>query len=511
MSKRKSAKKKSTAQASKIPGLEGEKAAHEITKTALKAEEAKHELTKIELKEAKKTNNELQKPKVSFEQTKEGFDIMFVGGASGIHPGIREWMHASKVTNADRNDRVSQAIKLGLLAQWQGRVGHAINTYKDHMKEEFALLSAYQNTLEEKFMRDNLFKTSQEITVKDALFAYIARQGYGDTVDITATRSEEGTTNKTGDIRAVIQHAGTPHELTIEVKFATDFPRGGIDSKSKTKTSYRSGDDTTISQLIEARSNRNARFAIIVLDHSLNRKSTTPDIEFSHEGQGIIVKIDLLAGNFSALESAYELARTLTLASTPINMDYSVLEFLLKDLNDVLGRGKRINGVVKEISKQVIKSHNETMKTIGEQQALYDADLEATKISIDQTTKALKQFFKSGVFEASTGFETYIKKKANLAWNLEKTKSQEWTEDLNRRLVDELDETNQTVEEEDQTNDELNGDSQTAEAPKAEPLSKDNLMKMSKNDLIQMCVDNDLLKSGTKSDMAERLLETRDS
>ena len=497
MAKRKTTKKKTATKVGENPDLETEKAAHEDTKIALK--------------EAIKEIKELQKPKVNFEETREGYDITFVGAADGIHPGIYEWMHASKVTNADRNDRVSQAIKLGLLAQWQGRVGHAINTYKNHMKEEFALLSAYQNTLEEKFMRDNLFKTNQEITVKDALFAYIAGQGYGDTVDVTATRSEEGTTNKTGDIRAVIQHAGARHDLAIEVKFATDFPRGGVDSKSKTKTSYRSKDDTTISQLIEARSNRNTRFAIIVLDHSLNLKSNTPDIEFSHEGQGIIVKIDLLAGDFSALESAYELARTLTLASTPINMDYSVLEFLLKDLNDVLGRGKRINGVVQEISKQVIKSHKATMKTIGEQKALYDADLEATKISMDQTTKALKQFFKSGVFEASTGFEMYIKRKANQAWDLEKTKSQEWTDDLNRRLVDELDETKRAASEADQTNHETNGDPQPVEAPEAEPLSKDKLMKKSKADLIQMCEDNELAKSGSKKDMAERLLQARDS
>jgi uncharacterized small protein (DUF1192 family) len=473
----------------------------------LEAEIAAHQGTKNELAEAKKTITKLQKPFVEFEETEAGFNIVFHGGADGLHPGLHAWMTGSKVTNEIRHDRVSQAIKLGLLAQWQGRVGHAINTYKDHMKEEFALLSAYQNTLEEKFMRDSLFKTDQEITVKDALFRYISRQGYGDAVEITATRSEEGTTNKTGDIRAVIPHAGTHHELAIEVKFATDFKRGGIDSKSNVKTSYRSQDDTTISQLIEARSNRNARFAIIVLDHSLNLKSTTPDIEFSHEGQGIIVKIDLLAGNFSALESAYELARTLTLASTPINMDYSVLEFLLKDLNDVLDRGKRMTGVVEQISKQVIKSHNATMKTIGEQKALHDADLAATKISIEQTTKALKNFFKTGAFEASTGFEMYIKKKANQAWDLEKTKAEEWTKDLNQRLQDGL------KAQESVNDDEAETESvEKAVEPKdvdtdPETISnqQEDLDKLSVAELKERCKSLRLPVSGKKAELIQRI------
>lgn len=492
MGKRK-APKKTSAKATPNPELEAEKKAHQATKD--------------ELTEAKKEITNLKKPFVDFQPNGNGFDITFKGGADGIHPGLHDWMFANKVTVAQRNDRVSQAIKLGLLAQWQGRVGHAINTYKDHMKEEFALLSAYQNTLEEKFMRDSLFKTDQEVTVKDALFAYIARQGYKDTVNITATRAEEGTTNKTGDIRAVIPHNGIHHELAIEVKFATDFPRGGIESKSQTKTSYRSQDDTTISQLIEARSNRNARFAIIVLDHSLNLKSTTPDIEFSHEGQGIIVKIDLLAGNFSALESAYELARTLTLATTPINMDYSVLEFLLKDLNDVLERGKRMTGVVQEISKQVIKSHNATMKTIGEQKALYDADLAATKISIEQTTKALKNFFKTGAFEATTGFETYIKKKANQAWDLEKTKAVEWTTDLNQRLQEELKAKESVVDEEekDELGEKTVEPNDTDTDPEPSTSQQENLDKLNVADLKERCKSLGLPVSGKKADLIQRI------
>ena len=492
MGKRK-APKKTSAKATPNPELEAEKKAHQATKG--------------ELTEAKKEIANLKKPFVDFQPNGNGFDITFKGGADGIHPGLYDWMFANKVTVAQRNDRVSQAIKLGLLAQWQGRVGHAINTYKDHMKEEFALLSAYQNTLEEKFMRDNLFKTDQEVTVKDALFAYIARQGYKDTVDITATKAEEGTTNKTGDIRAVIPHNGIHHELAIEVKFATDFPRGGIESKQIRKTSFRSQDDTTISQLIEARSNRSARFAIIVLDHSLNLKSTTPDIEFSHEGQGIIVKIDLLAGNFSALESAYELARTLTLATTPINMDYSVLEFLLKDLNDVLERGKRMTGVVQEISKQVIKSHNATMKTIGEQKALYDADLAATKISIEQTTKALKNFFKTGAFEATTGFETYIKKKANQAWDLEKTKAVEWTTDLNQRLQEELKAKESVVDEEekDELGEKTVEPNDTDTDPEPSTSQQENLDKLSAADLKERCKSLGLQVSGKKADLIQRI------
>ena len=128
----------------------------------------------------------------------------------------------------------------------------------------------------------------------------------------------------------MITHNGTNHNLAIEVKFATDYPQGGVESKSNVKSTFRTDTDTSTSQLIESRMNRDSRYSIIVLDHTLNLKSKTPEIVFHPDAQGFIVKVNLLDGDFSPLYTAYEVARAMTIASAPINLDYSVLEYLGK-------------------------------------------------------------------------------------------------------------------------------------------------------------------------------------
>ena len=166
-----------------------------------------------------------------------------------------------------------------------------------------------------------------------------------------------------------------------------------------------------------------------------------------------------------------------------------------------------MTGVVKEISKQVIKSHNDTMKTIGEQKALYDADLAATKISIEQTTKALKNFFKTGAFEATTGFETYIKKKANQAWDLEKTKAEEWTTDLNQRLQEELKAKESVVDEEekDELGEKTVEPNDTDTDPEPSTSQQENLDKLSAADLKERCKSLGLQVSGKKADLIQRI------
>ena len=350
--------------------LEKEVKAHKATKDQLEKVEA----------ELKAVQKQLTAAKESYVIVDEDAEtIRFQGVIGEVHPGLVQWLNGSKVTNDMRIERVNQAVKLGLLAQWQGRISAAINSYKSHMDEELALLQAYQKAIEDKFKTDSKFKTDQEITVCNALQGHVSEQNYTDNITVTGTRQEEGGSNKTGDVLAVITHNGTNHNLAIEVKFATDYPQGGVESKSNVKSTFRTDTDTSTSQLIESRMNRDSRYSIIVLDHTLNLKSKTPEIVFHPDAQGFIVKVNLLDGDFSPLYTAYEVARAMTIASAPINLDYSVLEYLLKDLNTVLKRQGRITNVVKTISNQVIKSHKDNMKTINEQMALYDADLQATK------------------------------------------------------------------------------------------------------------------------------------
>ena len=96
----------------------------------------------------------------------------------------------------------------------------------------------------------------------------------------------------------------------------------------------------------------------------MNLKSTTPLIEFLPEAAGFIIKTDLLSGEFSALKTAYEIVRQMTISSNPINLDYSILEFLLTDLNSILKRQGRITKASESIIKQLNKKYS-SENTLG--------------------------------------------------------------------------------------------------------------------------------------------------
>jgi phage host-nuclease inhibitor protein Gam len=352
-----------------------------------------------------------------------------------LHPSVLDWFNKSNSKNTKdyKIRRLHEAVRIGLLAQMQGRIGHAMNSYREHLSEEMSILKNYTNIFEQKFLTDNKFKTDQEETVKLVLAEYIQSQNYADSVRVTGTTAD-GDGNKTGDILATIMHAESTHNLAIEVKFATDYPQGGVASKANKATSYRAQTDTSISQIIESRKNRKSRYAMIVLDKSLNIHSDTPEIHFIPEAQGVIVKVDLLANEYSNLEIAYDLLRQMTVSSIPIDLDFAVLEYLLTDLSTVLGRQKRITEVSKDIIKQLEESHKKNLDKVITISAMFEAELKAMQVAISQTTRMMKQWLKTGNLSADDAFETYMKSKAQAEWTVEKMKHTEML-DLHQKMI----------------------------------------------------------------------------
>ena len=74
-----------------------------------------------------------------------------------LHPSVLGWFNKkdSKNTKDFKIRRLHEAIRIGLLAQMQGRIGHAINSYKEHLSEEMSLLKNYTNIFEQKFLENN--------------------------------------------------------------------------------------------------------------------------------------------------------------------------------------------------------------------------------------------------------------------------------------------------------------------------------------------------------------------
>ena len=350
----------------------------------------------------KKLEEKIEKLEAQIEESpKKGINLnndensVQIGLSFELHPSVYGWFSDTKAVKAgDRASYITKALNTGLLALWQGRVSHALKQFKDEMQSELELVQMYTDSLQERLEKDNKYKTDQEVTVADALEAYIKEKKYSDTVDVTGTDAD-GDGNKTGDVLAIVKDGRKAENLGIEVKFAANYGLGdsnagsGAGGRKNTKTSFRSGADTAISQILETRSNRNSRLAIFVIDEHLNPLDGPP-VRFFPAYSGFIVKVDTLSNDFTALEICYEIARQMTLSSRSLTgMDFDIIEFLLRDLALVLARQNFLKDAGETILKQIVKSHNDNIKVVKEQVAQFDAELSALRTSIENTTEIL--------------------------------------------------------------------------------------------------------------------------
>ena len=400
----------------------------------------------------KKLEEKIEKLEAQIEESpKKGINLnndensVQIGLSFELHPSVYGWFSDTKAVKAgDRASYITKALNTGLLALWQGRVSHALKQFKDEMQSELELVQMYTDSLQERLEKDNKYKTDQEVTVADALEAYIKEKKYSDTVDVTGTDAD-GDGNKTGDVLAIVKDGRKAENLGIEVKFAANYGLGdsnagsGAGGRKNTKTSFRSGADTAISQILETRSNRDSRLAIFVIDEHLNPLDGPP-VRFFPAYSGFIVKVDTLSNDFTALEICYEIARQMTLSSRSLTgMDFDIIEFLLRDLALVLARQNFLKDAGETILKQIVKSHNENIKVVKEQVAQFDAELSALRTSIENTTEILSKFFRTGELSASEKFSTYVQTQAGAEWSSVKTQRTAWTEKLAERLQDEID------------------------------------------------------------------------
>jgi len=408
--------------------------------------------TKDPAKIIKKLEEKIEKLEAQIEESpKKGINLngdensVQIGLSFELHPSIYGWFSDTKAVKAgDRASYITKALNTGLLALWQGRVSHALKQFKDEMQSELELVQMYTDSLQERLEKDNKYKTDQEVTVADALEAYIKEKKYSDTVDVTGTDAD-GDGNKTGDVLAIVKDGRKAENLGIEVKFAARYGLGdsnagsGAGGRKNTKANFRSAGDTAISQILETRSNRDSRLAIFVVDEHLNPLDGPP-VRFFPAYSGFIVKVDTLSNDFTALEICYEIARQMTLSTRSLDgMDFDIIEFLLQDLALVLDRQNFLKDAGETILKQIVKSHNDNIKVVKEQVAQFDAEVSALRTSIENTTEILKKFFNTGELTASEKFSTYVQTQAGAEWSSVKTQRTAWTAKLAERLQDEID------------------------------------------------------------------------
>ncbi|MDG1556054.1 MAG: SAP domain-containing protein, partial [Candidatus Poseidoniaceae archaeon] len=311
------------------------------------------------------------------------------------------------------------------------------------------------------------------------------------------TGSDDDDTNKTGDVLAIISDGKKVENLAIEVKFSSSYGLGDIETggRSNPKSSFRSQGDTAIGQLLETRSTKNSNISIFVMNERLNPINEIGDqqILFYPEVFGFIVKVDSENNNFTYLEIAYEIARSMTLASRPLdNLHFDVIQFLLTELNFLLKRDKHYKDIANNIRRSIIDSHDKLLKSIDNDVALLDAEISALNLAVDKTMSVLENYLETGVLEPDDAWAIYSRKREQMEWAQKKAETKEWMA-LASNLTEREDTPIETAKD-------------TSEPMDTKPTGK-NLEGLKKTELVELCVEKGLAKSGTKDQLIARLNE----
>lgn len=262
--------------------------------------------------------------------------------------------------NDARVDLAGQMMAIGALAIEQGRVLTLLNSVKGQVANELAQLQAYWD-IEQLRSQTPQVGSLAESRILDTLTNLLCNRKYEDQIQVTGTVAAKGG-NKTGDLVAVVKGKDIPSGIqplvVIESKLDKAISYGDPLSRSP-----EAKQETVLSQLLEAKSSRQAHEAIIVLDRDRAKDDLIERVGFVHYevGYGFICLISWGKQDFAALEAAYPLARAQAIRAatdgqSPRNgtLERAVIRLLLGKLNQDLsylsGIAKAVAGARKELS-----------------------------------------------------------------------------------------------------------------------------------------------------------------
>lgn len=285
------------------------------------------------------------------------------------------------VKKEDRNEMLSRAIRLGVLALEEDRFSSFLAKTESELGTQLESL---------KFRLDLQNKTFHETTKKGVKFeddvcafldGYCQKRGYSDSIELTGKVRGEIKGNKTGDVLACVDGSDT-RMIAIECKLDKSLQLGGIESKDIENKNK----DTAWSQLLEADVNRNARISIIVFDKTNADASVLKNVDgvsFIPE-LGFVCVVDYQAGNYQNLAMAYNLARSIALQN--IGNDGNTLkgEFVNMLIRRILADIKDVESIEDLVNKNI-----ENNKTILKK-------IKKNILAIEFTQNYLEKYLKEG-------------------------------------------------------------------------------------------------------------------
>jgi hypothetical protein len=265
-----------------------------------------------------------------------------------------------KLPAAERDDMLSKAIYIGVLALMEDRIAAFLAKTRNELGTELESLKIIFEAKMDEFYRTTIKGTLAEDEITDFLNTYFTDKKLNDKAFTTGNVAGEIPRNKTGDI--ICELDGNPDlKIVIECKFDKSIKLGDIASKDI----FTKKMDTAWNQLLEARANRDSKVSMMVFDRSLCDASIIKQFENVGyiPGVGFVSIIDSQKGDYTNLVIAYLLARDIALNAHEPDLDHDLLAIIMKriikDLKDIMNIKCLVENNIEnnmEILKQLEKS-----------------------------------------------------------------------------------------------------------------------------------------------------------
>ena len=289
--------------------------------------------------------------------------------------------YISSLPVKERDNAISEAIGIGILAAKKGQISHFLTETEGHLGKHLGSLKALYELRELKFNETASKGFSAEVTILQFLKEMAVELNFtnDEIVDTTTIAGEIEGKNKTGDI--LIRVDGKEElKIGIEVKIDQSIALGDLSNRNPLAKN-----DTALSQLIETSANRKSKLNIIVFDED---KADNSIKNYCKQGIayipniGFVTIISLLRNENKNLSIAYILARELLKSKSDLrNLNQNLLSKMFDQLIKILSDYKRIEN---EVDK--IQSSSENILNICEE----------TKLLIDHSCSYLKNYLEKG-------------------------------------------------------------------------------------------------------------------
>lgn len=289
----------------------------------------------------------------------------------------------------EREAKFKRALQIGVLALQQDRLSAFLARTESELGTELEALKIRFDLNAQLYAKSTVKGTIGETQIAEYLERFLSEKGLKDSVELTGNAAGTIDRNKTGDIICNL-HTDDDRRIVIECKFDKGVRLGSLSERDW----HGKNTDTALSQLIEAKANRDAREAIIVFDKSsINPAllSSVGDIAYL-PSFGFIVVVDSLRADFRNLGVAFLIARSMATANRSTDCDNDLLLLIIE----------RILADVKQATdiKSLVQQNMANSRSILEK-------LEQTLLAVEFSKSYLSRLLETGTLSKTDLLEFY--------------------------------------------------------------------------------------------------------